>query len=85
MEGTIVNFRGSHHTQKNNQMIIKVDGVDTKDKASKLIGKKVTWKTPSGKEMTGKITKEHGNKGALRVIFEKGLPGQAVSTKVKVE
>ena len=29
--------------------------------------------------------KEHGNKGAVRVKFEKGLPGQAISTKVKIE
>ena len=84
-EGVIVNYRGSHKTQHPNQMIIKVEGYDNKDKAKDLIKKIVTWKTPAGKEMKGTITKEHGNKGAVRVKFEKGLPGQAIGTKVKVE
>ena len=85
MEGVIVNYRGSHKTQHPNQMIIKVDGVDSKEKASELVKKKVIWETPTKKQMIGTILKEHGNKGALRVKFEVGLPGQAIGTKVKVE
>ena len=85
MEGTIVNYRGSHKTQYPNQMIVKIEGISTKDKAKELIKKKVTWITPSKKEMTGTITREHGNSGAVRVKFDKGLPGQAIGTKVKVE
>jgi len=27
----------------------------------------------------------HGNKGVVRAIFEKGLPGQAVTTPVEVK
>lgn len=85
MEGVIVNFRGSHHTHYTNQMIIKIDDIDDKEKASTLSGKKVIWLTSSGKEITGKITKVHGNKGAVRVKFDKGLPGQAIGSKVKIE
>ncbi len=85
MEGKIVNYRGSHHTQHPNQMIIIVDGVDSKEKAKELVKKKVIWKTPSGKEMSGTILKEHGSKGAVRVKFEVGLPGQAIGTKVEVQ
>lgn len=85
MEGVIINYRGSHKTQYPNQMVIKVDSIDSKEKANTLIKKTVIWLTPSGKEMKGTITKEHGNKGALRVKFEKGLPGQAIGTKVKIE
>ena len=29
--------------------------------------------------------KEHGSKGAVRVKFKIGLPGQAIGTKVKIE
>lgn len=83
MEGIIVNYRGSYKTQNPKQMIIKVNGVETKEKAVKLIGKKVTWKTPTNKEISGEISAAHGNKGAVRVIFkEKGLPGQALGNKV---
>jgi large subunit ribosomal protein L35Ae len=85
MEGRIVNYRGSHKTQYPNQMIIIVDGIDTKEKAKELVKKEVIWTTPSGKEMKGVIRKEHGNKGAVRVKFEIGLPGQSIGTKVKVE
>ena len=85
MEACIVNFRGGRHTKYDNQMVIKIDSVDDKKKAAGLIGKKVSWKTPSGKEITGKITNAHGNTGALRVLFERGMPGQSVGTKLKVE
>jgi large subunit ribosomal protein L35Ae len=85
MEGVIINYRGSHKTQHPNQMIVKVEGYETKDKASDLLKKTVVWTTPAGNEIKGSILKEHGNKGAVRVKFERGLPGQAIGTKVRVE
>ncbi len=84
MEGVIVNFRGSAHVKKGNQMIVSIDGSD-KEKSKKLIGKTAVWKSPAGKEIKGKITVLHGSKGAVRVIFEKGMPGQAIGSKVKIE
>lgn len=83
MEGTIVNFRGSHKTKSDNHMIVAVNSIDSKEKAKKLIGKEVSWTSPAEKEIKGKIASSHGNSGALRVIFEKGMPGQAIGTKVK--
>lgn len=85
MKGVIVNFRGGLHTQRNNQMVVKVDSLTSKAAADKVIGKKVVWTSPAGKEITGLVTKAHGNKGALRVRFDKGMPGQSVGTEVKVE
>ena len=84
MEGLILNFRGGRHTQNNYEMIIKVSGIDSKTKAEKLVNKSVEWTSPSGKAIKGKIIKAHGNKGAVRARFEKGMPGQSISTKVKV-
>ena len=86
MEGLILNFRRSRHRTYGNQMIIQVDGTDTKDKATKLVGKSVSW-IASGKEkkeIKGKISASHGNKGVLRVLFEKGMPGQSIGNKVKL-
>ena len=85
MEGTIVHFRGSRRVKKGNHMIVKVDSIDTKEKASELVGRKVLWKTSAGKAMNGKIASIHGNSGALRVIFETGMPGQSIGTKVAIE
>ena len=85
MEGTIVNFRGSRRVKRSNQMIVQVSGIDNKDKAQELVGKKVVWKTSGGKQMTGQITLPHGSNGALRVRFETGMPGQCIGTKVAIE
>lgn len=85
MEGIVNNFRQGRHHQKTTHVLISVKGVDDKKKAEKLVGKKVTWKTPTGKEIAGKVAAAHGNSGVVRVIFEKGLPGQALATKVKIE
>ncbi len=85
MEAAIVSFRRGRRTVYGNQMIIDVNS--NKDKAKELIGKKVTWTSPGKikKEIKGKITNLHGRKGRLRVLFEKGMPGQSVNTKVKIE
>ncbi|MFC1775220.1 50S ribosomal protein L35ae [Nanoarchaeota archaeon] len=68
-------------------MIITVPKVDSKDKAEKLVGKTVNWTTP-GKEkkiISGKVTGSHGNKGSVKALFERGLPGQSLGQEVKIE
>ena len=80
-----MNFRQGRHTQKNKHMIIRVGDIKNKDEAKKWVNKTVTWTTKTGKIIKGKIANSHGNKGSLRVIFERGLPGQSIGTKVKVE
>jgi large subunit ribosomal protein L35Ae len=85
MEGTIVHFRGSRRVKHHYQMIIEAKGVDSLDEASKLIGKKVVWQTSAGKKLNGEVTNTHGGKGALRVQFETGMPGQSLGTKVTID
>jgi len=85
MEGIINSFRQSRHVQKDNHMIIITSSVDSKEKAQGLVGKKVVYKTISGKELNGKVASSHGNKGAVRVIFERGMPGQSLGQKVQIE
>lgn len=84
MDGVIVNFRRSLKRTYKNHMIIQVEGVTDKKSAKELVGKSVVWKSPAGKEIKGKIAKEHGTKGAVRAIFEKGMPGQSIGTKVRI-
>lgn len=85
MEGIIVNYKQGRHTQTTNQMIVKVSGMDSKEKAEKLVGKKVVYTNERGNAITGEVRSAHGNSGALRVLFEKGMPGQAISKKVVIE
>lgn len=84
MEGTIINFRRNSTGQKTNHLIVTVDSIDSREKAEKMIGKKVTYHTGK-KDMIGKVNAAHGNKGALRAVFDTGLPGQCLGKKVKIE
>jgi large subunit ribosomal protein L35Ae len=85
MEGQITSFRRGMRTISHNQMIVKVAGVDSKEKATALVGKKASWKSPAGKEIKGTITAAHGAKGSVRASFEMGMPGQSVGTKVSIQ
>ncbi len=79
-----MHFRQGRHHVNPKQMILKV--ADTPEEAEKVIGKQVVWTSPSGKVIKGKISALHGRKGNVRAIFaEKGLPGQALGQKVKIE
>jgi len=83
--GRIIQFRRGRHTITEGHFLIEIDGVGTREKAGKFVGKEVEWKSPAGKIIKGKISSAHGNKGVVRAIFEKGLPGQAVTTKVEIQ
>jgi len=85
MEATVVNYRGGRRTQKTHQMILHVEGSDSKEDAEELVGKDVEWTTPGGNKIKGEVTKTHGNKGNVVARFEKGLPGQALGTKAEIK
>ena len=85
MEALIVNFRGGKHTKYDNHMILKVSSITTKDQALSIVGKKVLWESTSGKKILGIVRNTHGNSGCVRAIFEKGMPGQSIATKVRFE
>ena len=88
MKGKVSAFRGSYKTKHMNQIIVIPDGIHTKDKALALIGKTVAWNNPEGKKkivISGKVSAAHGSKGAVRVIFERGLPGQSLGTDVEIQ
>ena len=84
MKGTILSYRRGKHTQNVNQMLIEVEGVDSKEKAEKMVGKKLLWKSSGNKEIKGEVIGIHGGKGVLKAKFETNLPGQAITTKVEV-
>jgi large subunit ribosomal protein L35Ae len=85
MKGKVVQFRRGRHTIHERHFLIEVDGVKDKKNAEKLVGKEVEWKSPAGKIINGKIASTHGNNGVVRAIFEKGLPGQSITTEVNIK
>lgn len=86
MDGKISAFRGSHKTQKSNQMIIVIPDVSSREKAEEFIGRVVSWKSPGKKNVVikGKVSRAHGNAGAVRVVFERGMPGQSLGSSVSI-
>jgi len=84
IKGIIKNFRLGSRTQNPGNYVINIEGY-TKTKASALIGKSVTWKSEAGKAIVGKINGTHGDKGALKAKFSRGLPGQAIGTEVIIK
>lgn len=83
--GKVIQFRRGRKTIHERHFLIELDGVSNKKEAEKFAGKNVEWKSPAGKIIKGKIAASHGTKGVVRAIFEKGLPGQAITTKVEVK
>ena len=86
MEAMIINYRRGRKTQTTNQMVLLVPGY-TKEKAKSLVGKSViyTCEGKDKKQIKGTISAVHGNSGAVRALFETGMPGQAIGSKVEVK
>ena len=84
MKGTVIQFRRGRHVIKEKHFLLDVNAKN-REEAQKLIGKAVEWKSPAGKVIKGKISGAHGNKGLVRAIFERGLPGQALTNEVEVK
>ena len=83
--GKVIQFRRGRHVIHERHMLVEIEKVSSKEEAMKFIDKEVIWKSPAGKEIKGKIANVHGNKGVVRAIFEKGLPGQSITTEVEIK
>ena len=81
----IIQFRRGKKTIHEKHFLIEIEGSKNRKDADKFIGKAVIWTSPAGKKINGKIASSHGNKGVVRAIFEKGLPGQSITTEVEIK
>jgi large subunit ribosomal protein L35Ae len=83
MKGIVIQFRRGKKTIHERHYLLDL-GLTSRDEAKKMAGREVSWKSPGGKIINGKISDAHGNKGLVRAIFERGLPGQAITTEIEV-
>ena len=76
LEGTIVNFRIGNKSPRWRQVIVRFENLPPGVKIDNLVGRvvEIRWKD---KKFRGRIYRRHGRK-ALRVILDKGLPGQVL-------
>ena len=84
MKAKVIQFRRGLKRIHERHYLLDVS-VKTREEASKFVGKEVVWTSPAGKQIKGEISSAHGNKGVVRAIFEKGLPGQAKNTEADVK
>jgi large subunit ribosomal protein L35Ae len=83
-KGIVVQFRRSRKRIHEKHFLIDVN-LKNRAEAEKLVGREIIWTSPAGKKIKGRISGAHGNKGLVRAIFERGLPGQAITTDVEVK
>ncbi|MBR9705998.1 50S ribosomal protein L35ae [Candidatus Pacearchaeota archaeon] len=84
VKGKVIQFRRGLKRIHERHYILDVEA-KTREEAEKFVGKEVVWTSPAGKKINGKISSAHGNKGLVRSIFEKGLPGQARNTELDIK
>ena len=86
MKGIVIQFRRGRRHIHERHFLLDI-GLKDREEAKKMKGKEVSWKSPgkSPKVIKGKIADAHGNKGLVRAIFEKGLPGQAITTEIEIK
>lgn len=84
VKAVVLSYAGSHEHQHNHYMILKPLGVNDRGAAARLIGRKVLWRTPTGRKMLGKVVRLHGNRGEVKAYFNPGLPGQALGDYVEI-
>ena len=84
VKAKVIQFRRGRHVIHDRHFLIEIEGAKNRKDAEKFVGKNVEWKSPAGKIIKGKISGANGNKGVVRAIFEKGLPGQAITNEVSV-
>ncbi len=85
MKARVLNFRQGRHTQRTNQLLLSVEGVKDRKGVVKLVGKKVVWKTRSGKDVVGKVSSPHGNNGVMRARFVKGVSGEVLGKEMEIK
>jgi large subunit ribosomal protein L35Ae len=82
--GVIVSYRRGLRVHRCDECLLKLPGCDSSGKAAAFIGKKVVWRSRSGKTWAGRIIATHGKRGVLIARFKKGLPGEALGGEVLV-
>ena len=84
ISGIFINFRQGMFRQYPRNILIRIPGIDSSNTAAKYIGRKVVWRSKSGKKLVGKVVKTHGRNGVLLTRFKKSLPGQAIGCSVEI-
>lgn len=84
LRGVIIGYRGGLRTRREHEFLLGFEGFNTAKKAHRLLNRRVAWRSPTGKEIVGRVVAVHGKGGVVRARFRKGLPGEALGSEIGV-
>ncbi|MBN2331190.1 MAG: 50S ribosomal protein L35ae [Candidatus Aenigmarchaeota archaeon] len=84
MKARVLSYRRGRHVQQTNQLLLSIKDVASRSTAAGFVGRKVVWRSKSGKEIQGKIASPHGKNGVLRARFGKGLPSEVLGKDIEI-
>mmetsp|Transcript_105244 Transcript_105244/g.226931 ORF Transcript_105244/g.226931 Transcript_105244/m.226931 type:complete len:112 (-) Transcript_105244:88-423(-) len=90
-KGVHMSFTRSNRNQSPGLSVLKIQGVESKEDTAFYLGKRVVYvyrarNAKKGKVRTvwGRVTRSHGNSGAVRAKFAKNLPPKSLGATVRV-
>lgn len=92
VKGKHLSYQRSKRVNNPNVSLIKIEGVEGPEDAKFYLGKRIAYIYRASKEIRGskirviwgKVTRTHGNSGAVRANFKKNLPPKTFGASVRI-